>query len=167
MTLMGMMKMLETVPKAVATRRLANVRTLAARYDTQVDLAVALGLTKSGLNQLIGPNPIRPISERMARRFEKRLRLAPDTLDTEPVKPSGAPGAPAHQPTPYSPLEPMHEVQILDTVMRAADDAKKRVGLILTDEKYRALVSILFKSAARSGGQVDAAEVDNLVRLMT
>ncbi len=158
---------METVPKAVAARRLANVRTMAARYDTQVDLAVALGLTKSGLNQLIGPNPIRPISERMARKFEKRMRLAPGTLDGEPVKPSGAPGAPSYTATPSPALEPMQEVQILDTVMRAADDAKKRVGLILTDEKYRALVSVLYRSAARSGGQVDPAEVDNLVRLMT
>ena len=60
----------------VAKHRLANVRTLAARYETQTDLAVALGMTKSALSQLIGPNPIRDISERMARKFEKRLRLA-------------------------------------------------------------------------------------------
>jgi len=159
--------MMEIVPLVVAQHRLANVRALRTRYETQVDLAVALGLTKSGLNQLIGPNPIRPISERMARRLERRLRLAAGTFDQEPVNYSGTPDAMRSLPMPPSSLDPVHEVQVLDSVMRAADDALKRVGLSLASEKYRALITVLYRAALRSRGQVDATEVDTVVRLLT
>ena len=113
-----------------AKHRLANVRTLAARYETQTDLAVALGMTKSALSQLIGPNPIRDVSERMARKFEKRLRLALCARSTqEPKNPTGVPRRSARTPPRARPgPTPRRRFKMLDTAMRAADGVKPLVG---------------------------------------
>lgn len=151
----------------VERRRLANVRTLAMRYDTQTDCAVALGMTKSGLSQLIGPTPIRGITERMARKFETRLRLAPGTLDQDPKSLTGIPDTPSYAAARVPKLDAAHDTQVLDKVMREVDAAIFRLGAALPNEKYRPLVTHLYGSAMRSGGHVDAFDVENVVRLIS
>lgn len=50
-------------------------------YPTQVDMCRALGITESYLSQLIGPKPVRRITETTARKFEYKLRLPVGALD--------------------------------------------------------------------------------------
>lgn len=68
------------------TRR-ANLRRLATEHGSAV-LAQRLGYTTgSFISQMVGPNPVRTISERTARVIEFHLDLEPGSLDLdlEPV----------------------------------------------------------------------------------
>lgn len=67
---------------AVYAARRANLRVLADRFNGTSQLAAKLGLAHpSYLSQLIGPNPTRDVSERVARRYEARLGLQAGWLD--------------------------------------------------------------------------------------
>jgi hypothetical protein len=72
----------ESVLKAVGMARRNNLRRLiGARFPTQVDLASALGVTDGYLSQLLGPTPIRRVTEMTARKFEYRLGMRVGELD--------------------------------------------------------------------------------------
>lgn len=74
----------ESVLKAVGQTRRNNLRRLIGegrRFTTQVDLASTLGVTDSYLSQLLGPNPIRRVTEPTARKFEYKLGLRTGSLD--------------------------------------------------------------------------------------
>lgn len=65
-----------------ATRR-ANLRRLAGAHGSGV-LAQRLGYTTgSYISQMIGPNPVRPVTERTARVIEQVLGLEPGWLDLD------------------------------------------------------------------------------------
>jgi hypothetical protein len=65
--------------------RRANLRKLAESFGSLADLAKRLGYTNSSfIVQMIGPNPIRQVSEETARKFETALDLLPGSLD-QPV----------------------------------------------------------------------------------
>jgi transcriptional regulator with XRE-family HTH domain len=141
-------------------RRIQNMRTLAARYETQADLAKALGWTPSYLSQLVGPNPSRTLTDRSARWIEAELKLPSGVLDQEV--------------SPMQTLQSLHtgktevvSADLLDNVMVAVDTAMELAGWKLSDEKYRALISHLYKAAIKRGAtQVDRDEVDTLLRLV-
>ncbi len=133
-------------------QRVMNLRAVAARYEQQSDLAKALDWTPSYLSQLIGPNPSRPITERTARSIEQTLKLAPGLLDGE--------GAPPE-------VQGAVSADLLDDVMIKVDTALDMAGWKLSDEKYRHLVSHLYKTASKRGDiQVSREEVDTLLRLV-
>ncbi len=72
----------ESVLKTTNLNRRNNLRKLiGTRYVTQVDLASALGVTDSYLSQMLGPNPIRKVTEPTARKFEYKLGLNTGALD--------------------------------------------------------------------------------------
>lgn len=74
----------ENILKAVGLHRRNNLRAMVGEgkaYATQVDLANALGITDSYLSQMVGPKPIRRITETTARKFEYRLKLKAGALD--------------------------------------------------------------------------------------
>ncbi len=140
------------ITDAAVRKRLQNLRAVAARYEQQNDLAKALEWTPSYLSQLIGPNPSRHITERTARWIEAKLKIATGTLDSE--------GPPSNHREAIS-------GDLLDSVMVAVDTAMEVAGWKLSDEKYRALVSHLYKAAVKRGDtQVDRGEVDTLLRLV-
>jgi uncharacterized membrane protein len=133
-------------------RRIRNLRAVAARYEQQNDVAKILGWTPSYLSQLIGPNPTRPVSEKTARSIEAKLKLATGLLDSEAPPPE---------------LRGAVSADLLDNVMVAVDTAMEIAGWKLSDEKYRALVSHLYKAHIKRGAtQVDREEVDTLLRLV-
>lgn len=71
-----------------ATRR-NNLRALIGpdkRFASQAALASTLLVTDSYLSQMIGPNPIRRVSETTARKFEHKLKLAVGALDVVVVR---------------------------------------------------------------------------------
>lgn len=152
----------------VEKRRLQNVRTLAHRYPNNKELGAALGLTKSGISQLIGHTPARPISERAARRWEQRLKLPEGTLDQQPQHPS--PALDAVMPRLVGPTVVQQpdgaQITMLDQIMRDVDAAAVRAHGNISHEKYRALVTYLYRQGMRHGYQVDQADVDSLVRLV-
>lgn len=59
-----------------------NLRTLVAKHGGQTELSKELGYsTSTYLTQMVGPTPIRGISEKNAREFEARLNLPEYSLD--------------------------------------------------------------------------------------
>ena len=72
----------ESVLKAIGLTRRNNLRKLiGGRFNTQADLAIKLGVTESYLSQMLGPNPIRRVTETTARKFEYKLDLRAGELD--------------------------------------------------------------------------------------
>lgn len=74
----------EDVIQTAGLNRRNNLRKLVGegrRFTKHTDLANTLGVTDSYLSQMIGPNPIRRVTETTARKFEYRLNLAPGALD--------------------------------------------------------------------------------------
>ena len=133
-------------------RRIRNLRAVCARYEQQNDVSRILSWTPSYLSQLIGPNPTRPISEKTARSIEAKLKLATGLLDAEGPPPE---------------LRGAVSADLLDNVMVAVDTAMELAGWKLADEKYRALVSHLYKAHSKRGDTVvDREEVQTLLRLV-
>jgi glutamine synthetase adenylyltransferase len=61
--------------------RAANLKRLAQAYGSASRLATALGVTPQYVDQLIGPNPRRTVSEASAREFEAMLGYPSGWLD--------------------------------------------------------------------------------------
>lgn len=62
--------------------RAHNLRTVIRRARlTETKLAKKLRVSKSYVSQLIGPHPVRHISEESARKFERKLKLPEGALD--------------------------------------------------------------------------------------
>lgn len=136
----------------ISKRRVRNLRAVAARYEQQGELATALGWTASYLSQLIGPSPSRPITEKTARAIERTLKLRAGLLDGEGPPPE---------------VRDAVSADLLDNVMVAVDTAISLAGWKPSEEKYRHLVSHLYKAAVKRGDvKVDRDEVDTLLRLI-
>lgn len=74
----------EDVLNTVGMIRRNNLRGLVGagkRFTTQTELANTLGHTDSYLSQMIGPKPIRRVTETTARKFEYKLGLPTGSLD--------------------------------------------------------------------------------------
>lgn len=76
--------------RAVYAIRKNNLRALvgpASRFESQQELAAALGKSPAYLSQMIGKKPIRNITEASAREFEQKLDLPAQALDVaEPAE---------------------------------------------------------------------------------
>lgn len=120
----------------------------AEHYEEQKDLAEAIGWTPSYLSQL--KTRRRNISEKLARDvIEPKLRMPSGYLDQDPdSRPS------------------TKEVDLVEAVMLAVDRAKRELGITLTEEKNRLVVTHVFRQATRLGqNAVNLADVKALVRL--
>ncbi len=132
-------------------QRIANLRALAARYEQMADLAKDLDWSPSYLSQLIGPKPSRAISERTARQVELKLGLDQGVLDRELS----------------TVTESAVAADLIDTVMLTVDSALRTAEMKLPEEKYRALVSHLYRTAIRrKEAAIPREEVDSLIRLI-
>lgn len=74
----------EALLAAVGATRRNNLRELVGpgkRFTTRAELAAALAQSESYMTQMIGPNPIRRVTETAARKFEYKLGLPIGSLD--------------------------------------------------------------------------------------
>lgn len=77
-----MKKHKEPPPADVMAVRRANLTALVQRYETRKNLGQALGHTNgSFISQLLSDPPKRVMSEKVARRIESQLGLAPGFMD--------------------------------------------------------------------------------------
>lgn len=134
--------------------RVQNLRALAAQFKPFKEMATKIGWTDSYLHQLFGPNPIRPVTERTARHIERKLGLREGALDQE--------SAVALEVATNALADPLESLMTtIDRELRASD------MLPLRDEKYRALVTHLFRFSSKGGEvPVDVEEVRSLLRLL-
>lgn len=119
------------------TIRRANLRHLFQSYGGPTALAEKLGYSNgSFLVQIAGPNPIRPLTEKTARKIEEKLKLETGWFDLEHTgiisyaKPSQT----------LTVLDSNRLVDCIAAVTHAAED----LNLHLTPEKIGSLVALIY-----------------------
>ena len=128
--------------------RRENLRGLAKQWGGPTSLARKLGHTNgSYLAQLIGPNPSREISEKVAREIEARLKLPVGWMDTE-----------------HGVGTPVDDALLTDCV-RAVAATLRDAGLRPAPEAYGTLVSLAYDHA-KIAGRIDETYIKRLIELM-
>jgi hypothetical protein len=134
--------------RTVYETRRENLRTIAKQWGGPTSLARKLGHANgSYLAQLIGPNPSREVSEKVAREIEAKLGLPTGWLDQE------NPGT----------AQPNDE-QLAQCVMAVASCLRDK-GLRPNPETYSQLVALVY-DRVRLTGRVDEAYTQKLVGLL-
>ena len=130
-----------------AVRR-ANLKTLAQQWGGPASLARKLGHSNpSYLAQLIGPNPTREVSEKVARDIESKLGLPIGWMDVE-----------------HEPSKPVDDAMLAECV-RACAAALRDAGLRPDPERYGTIVSLVYDHA-RTTGRLDETYVKKIISLM-
>ncbi len=128
--------------------RRENLHTIARQWGGPTSLAKKLGHSNgSYLAQLIGPNPSREVSEKVAREIEAKLGLPLGWLDTE-----------------HSGQSQPDDTQLAECV-RAVASCLRDKGLRPNPETYSQLVALVY-DRLRLTGRVDEAYIIKLVGLL-
>jgi hypothetical protein len=133
--------------------RRRNLRRLVSEHEGMNNLAHKLGLTKGAyISQLLTDPPVRTISEKTARKWEKALMLPEGWLDGQPKSYTTAPPAALN-------------TSLLAEVITAASEALKAVKVCLPPARFSDLVSMAYTDAIASG-HVNTARLDTIVGLL-
>lgn len=148
--------------------RLLNLRRLIVEFGGSGKLAKKLGYTNASyLAQIAGPNPIRPITEKTARRFEQSLGLQIGVLDAPQTEaPVGRRPAPAAERS-SAPVAVAPEVRAVTDILRMVAVAcdESHVNLPLT--KFADLVALVYTDTVETNTTPSVDRVKRLVRLLT
>ena len=120
-----------------------NLRKLAAQWGGVGKLAEKLGYANASfLVQMCGPNPIREVTERTARRVEETLGLPRGWLDRD-----------GH-------AEPESDVVAL---VRAVAAVVTQTGVTVTPEKFADLIGVIYR---KMGSKIDTDYIESVVGLL-
>jgi hypothetical protein len=134
--------------QSVYAIRRDNLRALVKEWGGPTSMAKKLGHTNgSYLAQLIGPNPSREISEKVAREIEGKLALPVGWLDQE-----------------HDGQGRQVDDQALGECVRAVAAAIRDAGLRPNPDTYANLVSLAYEHT-KLIGRVDEPYIQKLVRL--
>lgn len=115
--------------------RRENLRRLIEQWDGPSNLAIKLGYSNASfLVQMAGPNPIRDVSERTARKIETKLDLPRGYLDKKPTNTN----------TEVS-------TELVTSVVRYVAQACSDAGVRLTPEKLADVVTVIYQDAVDNG----------------
>lgn len=135
--------------KSVYQIRRENLRVLMKEWGGPTSLAKKLGHSNgSYVAQLVGPNPSREISEKVAREIETKLSVASGWMDQE------------HNGKPRQ-----VDDETLGLCVRAVAAAIRDAGLKPDPEAYGNLVGLAYEHTKLSG-RVDEPYIQRLVRLI-
>jgi len=133
--------------------RRRNLRRLVQDHEGMNNLARQLGLTKGAyISQLLSDKPLRTISEKVARKWERTLGLAYGWLD-------GDPGTQAR--TNLKTLD----AALLEGVILEVSQAAADIGVPLPPGRMAELVSMQYMDAVAMG-RIDADRVRKIVGLL-
>lgn len=158
--------------------RRENLRRLTSENGGPSAVAKRLGYSNgSFLVQMIGPSPMRPVSERTARRVEEAFGLPEGTLDRPvpsgplQVAPRPAAPAPATLPPAFATGEPiapapptMGARQLMDLVQFVGRICESE-GINLSTPKFTDVLRIALADAESHGGEPREDIVKSLVHL--
>lgn len=144
----------------VADLRKINLRTLIARYGGPSALAKKLGYSNATfISQMIGPKPIRPLSEKTCRKIETALELPPMWMDQDHEAPKGLE---VREPAaPYTVTRTGLDTELLRKVAQAVEDA----GIPFAAAKFGDVVTMVYEDAISKGGAIDPQYVVRVLRL--
>lgn len=138
----------------LADVRRENLRRLIAQRGGANALAKELGYSNASfLSQMAGPSPMREVTEKSARAFEKKLGLAEGYLDRE----SGSTGSPAAS---------MGDVPLTVDVIRLVGRVLEDEGMQLPPMRFADVVALALTDAVEHGGKVRSEMVKQVVRLL-
>jgi len=131
------------------TIRRENLRKLAELHGGVVALAEKLGYTNgSFLVQMCGPNPIREVTERSARRFEEVLKLQRGWLDSD-----------------VGPPAPHHVDRMVIDLVRAVAAALEAAHIDVSPSKFADITTLAYEHSA-AAGHVDEPFIASVVGLL-
>lgn len=137
--------MLVAMPDIAEIRR-RNLRRLVTEHEGMNNLARKLGLTKGAyISQLLTDPPMRQISEKTARKWEKTLRLPQGWLDGGGQR--------------------SVDTGLLEQVLTAVLDALKAARVDLPPAGLAQLLVMQYTDAV-SGGGLDEERIRNFVKLL-
>jgi hypothetical protein len=149
----------DTVALTVFDVRRNNLRQLAAEWGGPTMLALKLGhASGSFMSQIAGPHPRRDISEKVARKIERTLKLQRGWLDVDRRR--GAPAGNSTAPSPTA-VDPDLLVSVTQAVLFEVQQADGKAMMAKVPE----LVSLAYKHASDAGA-VDASFIRHLIRLL-
>jgi hypothetical protein len=132
--------------------RRANLRKLIETRGGVTALGHALGYTNgSYLLQMAGTNPMRPVTERNARKFEATLELPEGWLDREDVA--------------QAPMPQIDSGVVRDAITMTAKAVEKS-GVAMPPTKVGDIAWMVYEDAVSHGGKVRAEYIEMIVRLM-
>lgn len=136
--------------KSVYERRRVNLRELARQWGGPTSLAKKLKHANgSFLAQLIGPNPTREVSEKVAREMESALRLPQGWLDDD-----------------RSGMQSVVDDDLLATCVRAVATELRDAGRKPDPDRYATLVALVYDHARLGGGRLDESAIKKLISLL-
>lgn len=131
--------------------RRSNLRKLVIKYEGMNALARQLGLNRGAyISQLLTENPIRVISEKTARKWEKTLGLAEGWLDSTP--------APA-------PVAPVLDTGLLTEVVKTVVEGLQQTGVNLPPARLADLISMQYADAV-AAGKLDIGRLNTILSLL-
>ena len=134
--------------RSVYETRRDNLRGLMTQWGGPTSLAKKLGHTNgSYIAQLVGPNPSREISEKVARDMEAKLGLPIGWLDKERAD-----------------VARQVDDETISACVRAVAAAIRDAGLSPSPDTYATLVGLAYEHTKLSG-RVDEPFIQKLVRL--
>lgn len=152
-----------TIATGSETRR-ANLRRLMDQMGTN-QLARSLGYANASfLNQMAGPNPIRGVTEKTARRFEAALGMPQGTLD-EPMVLEPAPSVSANGEAFSSPSQGA-SVDLTADVIRLVGRLFDEEGVDLSVSRFADVVALAVMDAVEHENHARPEHVRSLVRLV-
>lgn len=145
-------------------RRRANLRRLMDQRGTN-QLARTLGYSNASfLSQMAGPNPIRGVTEKTARRYEMKLGLPQGALDA-PMSLEPAPALPANGESFGSPSQGASAGLTAD-VIRLVGRLFDEEGVHLSVERFADVVALAVMDAVEHENHARPEHVRSLVRLV-
>jgi hypothetical protein len=115
----------------------------------------------SFLSQMVGPNPTRDVTEKLARRIEKATGLVEGALD----KPNGATKPVTAQPQPTQAATSNTSVDLVANVIRLVGEAYEAESAPLAPAKFSDLVALVLVESMERGRAPQPEKVRALVRL--
>lgn len=140
-------------PSPLSNTRRENLRRLIAERGGANAVAKALGYTNASfLSQMAGPSPMREVSEKTCRTFEKRLGLPSGYLDRS--EGSSAP--------PVAPGEVPMTVDVIRLVGKVLDEE----GLSLPPMRFADVVALALTDTVEHGGKPRPEMIRSVVKLL-
>lgn len=142
-------------PLGVGDFRKINLRALIAQWGGPTNLAKKLGYGgPSYLLQMVSLKPVRPLTEKTARKIETKLDLPPGWLDADHQ--GGSSGEPAQS--------VQLDQELLSQVVLAIGAAADKAGVKLSHAKFADVVVLVYEDALKSH-RVDEQMIGRVLRL--
>ena len=134
----------------VQEARRRRLRQLVHEHEGMNALARRLGMGRGAyISQLLKEPPLRPITEKTARRFEKELNKPAGWMD----------GVDPQAPQPI-------KQELLSAIIAQVIEALEVAKINLPAPRLADLISMIYADAVTAGGKVDSARLSALVRLI-